>query len=171
MSHEPNESLEEALRTSAASARRAPPGDLRLRVVAQIDSNARRSVSGESAAHARSHAWRSRAQDVLAAAAVVIAIGVWGFAFLRPLPKGAPPSTAATGSTALQERTATGMGSAAEPILAAALATPRTLRTAIDESLFAELGKIATDASRAAHFLVGCVPAPLVTRASDQGAR
>jgi hypothetical protein len=175
MNQSSNERVDDLLRQSAASARRAPPAELRASVAARIESRASRARVGVDNAplvHERSSAWRSRVQDVLAAAAVVIAIGVWGFAFLRPLPSGAPPpSVADNARPAPGDALAIAVGEpAAAPLLAAARATPGTLRAAIDDSLFAELGNIAHDATRAARFLVGRVPAPLVTRAPEDAA-
>lgn len=117
-------------------------------------------------------------QDALVAAAVLAAIGVWGFAFLREPPQGVPPSTARSGAPqdglgAPGEDGFLALESSASPAALAQLAraTPRSLHTAIDASLLGELGNIVQDARLAAHFLVGRVPAPLVTRATDEAPR
>jgi hypothetical protein len=162
------------LRNEAQGARREPSPALRARIMAELESG-RMTGATKDAALARPtgrRAWRGRVQDLLVAALVLFAIGAWGFAFLREVPSGTRVPTSsnanlATGLFAPGEAGSLAGAVAPQALSQLARATPGSLRTAIDGSLLAELGNIASDATRAAHFLVGRLPAPLVTRAAE----
>jgi hypothetical protein len=146
--------IEETLRSEAAGARRDPAQGLRARVAAAIESD----TAAKGRAPIVRRPWRGRVQDALVAASVLVAAGLWGFAFLRLSPKeqGSPVAMADTAQDAAGF-TWKGAIDAVENS-----ASPQRLSLAIDTSLFGELENISNDALRAARFLAGRVPAPLV---------
>jgi hypothetical protein len=107
------------------------------------------------------------------AAAVVVAVGAWIFAFVSDSPHGVgvgtPPlaGVLGVGSSPLDPDAA----QSRLPITALAQATPNAVHAALDGRLTSELDGIAHDAAGALHFLVGRLPAPLVTLASDDATR
>ena len=118
--------------------------------------------------------WRSRGQQTLAAATILLAIGVWCFAFLREEPDGrafkASADTAADAESRAPENEALiALENAAsrEAISHVAGTAPAAVRSAIDGALLTEVDNIAHDADRAAHFLLGRLPLVLVTRADE----
>jgi hypothetical protein len=146
--------VEEMLRSDAADARRAPSPGLRARVSAAIESDA--AVHG--GAPSLRGSWRGRVRDGLVAASVLVAAALWGFAFLRLSPKEPASLVASAGA----EPDAAGFTWKGALDAVQGSASPQRLSIAIDSSLFGELENISQDALRAARFLAGRIPAPLV---------
>lgn len=154
MSGDVERRVEELLKTEVAGARRDPPQGMRARVAAAIESGA----AGEGRGPIGGRTWRGRVRDGLVAASVLIAASLWVFALLRLSPH--DPS-----SLAVQDRPSESVAGftwkdAFDAVQGSA--SPRRLSVAIDSSLFGELDNISRDALRAARFLAGRVPAPLV---------
>jgi len=171
------ERLEQMLRTGADRARRDPSPVLRSKVRAAIDAAGsevdREPVAGPFAYSASRE--RRRVMSVAAAMLVAVGLGVSGFLWsIRDVDPGAPSDRAASipiesawkgGITAVR-------GPASQEAFARlALAGPRTLRTALDDPLLAELEGIAEDATRTVRFLAGRVPASLITRENENPGR
>jgi hypothetical protein len=91
---------------------------------------------------------------------VLVAIALVGLMWLETSRKEAHPPGPG-------DRTSSPAPAAPETFARLALACPRTLRTAVDDPLLAELADIAEDATRTARYLASRVPAPLVERPSE----
>jgi hypothetical protein len=159
MNRRSQERVEEMLRSATHGARRSPPAELRAQVMTAIATDATAPLaspmSGRVTGALARPSWRERRQDVFVAAAVVMAVGLWVAAFLGVLQVGARPpvSADATAQNEIQAPWSAG--------LSAIESSPETLSAAVDDSLFGELDDIAQDATRAAQFLVGRLPASL----------
>jgi hypothetical protein len=146
--------VEERLRSGASRARRDPSPTLRSRIRAAIE-------AGGSASDAAPRAPR---RAPLVAAGTLVAITLGGLAFIASTREDVHPSRPG-------DRTSSPAPAAPETFARLALAGPRTLRTAVDDPLLAELADIAEDATRTVRYLAGRVPAQLVARPSDAGGR
>ena len=183
MNRRPARQIEDMLRSGAPSARREPSSALRARVTVALESHTpnaertsmrlpeRASIAGP----VGRAAWRERSQGAFVAASVLIAVGLWVSAFIGVLQGGVHPSAPAEAAArnsiqATWRKSISAIQDPASPGTFAQLAraTPQTLRTAVDDSLFAELENIAQDATRAARFLVSRLPASLVTRGTEE---
>jgi hypothetical protein len=167
--------VEEQLRSGALGARRQPSTDLRARIDAALESGAPRASSLPSIDRAPRRLW---SPILLAAASVLIAVGIWRFAVSNVPQDDATrfsPASEVVGQGVQPPRrdTVPAIDDAASPEAFARLArsAPGTFRSIIDDSLFAELGNIAVDARRAAHFLVGRVPESFVARDAEDASR
>lgn len=151
--------VEELLRSGVAAARREPSPDLRARLRTALGEGR---VPTAFAERAREEGWRARFRSAIAAGAVLAAAGFWIVAIvggLRAPPRSVDPTSVAGLSS--PDRTP-------RSLVDLSRWTPRSLSSAVDGSLLDELARIEEDASRAARFLVGRLPAPLVTSA-DRG--
>jgi hypothetical protein len=180
--------IEEGLRAGAPSARRNPPPALHRNIVTAIGAGGSADASessepigprgrGFAAASAENgwggrRSWRGRSRDALAAACVLLAVGVWGYAFLRPAqePTSRSPRVAGPIDGSVLEEIAPGALSSAvtsQALAEAAGSAPSAVRSAIDGALYSEVNNIAHDATRAADFLLGRIPLALVTSSDD----
>lgn len=154
MSGDVERRVEELLKTEVAGARRDPPRGMHARIAAAIESGA----AGKSRGPISGSTWRGRVQDGLVAASVLIAASLWLLALLRLSPH--DPSSLSVQNQPSADVAAFTWKDAFDAVQGSA--SPRRLSVAIDSSLFSELDNISHDALRAARFLAGRVPAPLV---------
>jgi hypothetical protein len=170
--------LEEILRSSASRERREPPADLRSKVLAAIRAGGSEIDRDSVAGPLRRTATSEPRRVAFVAAAMMLSIGLGVFAFFQSVggsahPPGVSDRTALIGTGSAGIRGTSAIGSPASPraFERLALACPRTLRTAVDDPLLAELEDIAEDATRAVRFLAGRVPTSLVARTTDDSGR
>lgn len=97
-------------------------------------------------------------KSAIAAGAVLAAAGFWLVAIVGAFRD--PPRSAGAPSAA---GLATRVPGPARTVVDLGRWTPRSLSAAVDGSLLDELARIEEDASRAARFLVGRLPAPLAS--------
>ena len=148
------------LRSGASRARRDPSPILRSKVRAAIQAEEGSEADREPVAGP------SR-RGVLVAAAILVAIGLGVFALFESVGGSAHPP-------GVVDRAASNpAGSTVSPPAFArlALACPRTLRTAVDDPLLAELADISEDATRTVRFLASRVPVSLVPRGIEGSER
>jgi hypothetical protein len=148
--------VEDLLRSGAAAARREPSPALRSRLSAALAA-----APAPSAETLVATDWKSRFRSTVAAAAVLAAAGFWAvaiFGALRDPPGGLKNGTELASADPASPRA----------FLDLSRWTPLGLTTAVDGSLLEEIARIEEDASRAARFLVGRLPAPLAA-SSPQG--
>ena len=165
--------FEARLRSEADGFRRAPSPSFQERVRNAIADEA---TTGNSLSFdglvpfeepAPLHPWRDRMRTTSVAAAVIVAAGLWVFALAGVLGGGA---TGGAGNGLSQGAPGTGSEAStpASALVRFARTAPDSLTSAVENPLLAELGRIAEDATSAARFLVGRLPAPLASRAEDR---
>lgn len=169
--------IADMLRAGAPGARREAPPSLHrdiVRSVVHAPLERDRAPLEPRTGGDRWRQWRSRGQETLAAATILLAIGVWGFAFLRNQPDGrdfksSADDTADVEDGAPQNAALFALENAAsrEAISQAAGSAPAAVHSAIDGALLTEVDNIAHDADRAAHFLLGRLPLVLATHGDE----
>jgi len=178
MREQSEQRLEEMLRTGAGRARRDPSPGLRWKVRAAIDALRsevdREPVAGPFAGFTS----RERRRVVSVAAAMLVAVGLGVFGYLRSLREDLHRSVPSdrTASSPMESARKGGITAVRDPaspeaFARLALAGRRTLRTAVDDPLLTELEGIAEDATRTVRFLAGRVPASLVARENGDPGR
>jgi len=162
--------LEARLRSESEAFRREPAPSLRESVRGAIAAGAEGARRAPLDGPEPLHPWRDRVKTTSVAAAVLVAAGLWIFALGGIFGGGATGGPAnATGSGLAQGAAgADSEGSTPASALARlARNAPDSLTTAVESPLLAELGRIADDATSAARFLVGRLPAPLASNALE----
>jgi hypothetical protein len=169
MSRHSVQRVEEELRSGVAGARREPSLAFRTKVRAALGSSAPRIVLAPIAEPTGWAAWSGRLRGVSVAASVLVALGFWIYAFAGGFGNGESGTLADRSRAGAPAATPT---STTSGVLAQLVrATPQRLSIAVDGSLLSELDRMAQDATRAARFLVGRVPEPLVRRGTGIDSR
>lgn len=159
-----NRDLEERLRSDAESARRPPSRALVERIRTAMVAGASEAARAPFDEREPSRSWLGRLKSASAGLAVLAAAAFWVvalFAVFGDGPKvgGSHDLAGGTGPSTVDRPDA--------PSLLVQLGRVIPL----ENPLAAELDRIGQDATRAAHFLVGRLPAPLASNAPEDGRR
>jgi len=161
--------LDARLRSEADGFRREPSQALQQSVRSAIANGAEKASLAPLDGPESSHPWRDRLNTGSVAAAVLVAAGLWIFALGGVLGGGATSG----GTSAVVGDTVPAPGDAASPNVLVRLvrSAPDSWTTAVENPLLSELERIGQDATSAARFLVGRLPASLAANPREDGPR